>query len=148
MGIQMTQALTIGSPAQGSRRTFRLFPHLLGGLAVAALSLIFSGGAGIFALLTGYVIAGNVVARRSGPPSSHSATVLRIVAIPAGIVGMLFFTSLLGFVMAQLIVVVPVLSERATIGGTASQQTIARIWIAAPTLAILGGLTLLALLTR
>lgn len=107
--------------------------HLVIGFAIGVVSL-FTVLAWPFAILTGMVIGKADSDRRLG--RRQGTSILSILAVTGGVLGMLFFGALLGGLIAFLVAALAAYSERVAEGTSPIDQTMARIIIS-----LVGGLT-------
>ena len=106
--------------------TFRLYRHVVIGLAVALIAP-FTGLAWPFAVVLGIVIGQDDVDRRRGVARSTATKVLRLLAVTGGVLAMLFFGAILGGLIAFLIVALAAISERAAADAEPVDRIVARL---------------------
>lgn len=106
--------------------TFRLYRHVVVGLAIAVIAP-FTGLAWPFAVLLGIVIGQDDVDRRAGVRRPTAVTAVRVLAVTGGILAMLFFGAIIGGLIAVPIVILAAFSERAAAGAEWSDRVVARL---------------------
>jgi hypothetical protein len=102
--------------------------HAIIGAAIGVVAL-FTGLAWPLAILTGMVIGHDQVERSQGIRRGGSTTLVRVLAVTGGVLGMLFLGAIIGGFIAFLIVALAAFSERVAAGTSATDQGIARILI-------------------
>ena len=100
--------------------------HLIIGVAIGIVSL-FTLFAWPFALLTGMVIGKANSDRRTG--RAQKTSVVQLLAVTGGVLGMLFFGALIGGLIGFLVVGLAAYSERVAEDTRPIDQTMARIVI-------------------
>jgi hypothetical protein len=119
--------------------------HIVIGLA-CALVAPFTALAWPLALLTGMVIGRDRVERQAGLRIGSVATIVRVLAVTGGVLGMMVLGAVLGGLVGFLIVALAASSERMAAGTSATDRTIARLLLVVTTtagwLALLVGLRL------
>jgi len=132
-----------GSLGDGARLSFGR--HIVIGLA-CALVAPFTALAWPLALLTGMVIGRDRVERQAGLRIGSVATIVRVLAVTGGVLGMMVLGAVLGGLVGFLIVALAASSERMAAGTSATDRTIARLLLVVTTtagwLALLVGLRL------
>jgi len=108
------------------RGTFRLYRHVVIGLAIALIAP-FTALAWPFAILVGIVIGQDDTDRRRGHARPAVTRIARILAVTGGILAMLFFGAIVGGLIALLVVPLAALSERAAADAEPVDRAVARI---------------------
>jgi hypothetical protein len=126
--VVQTLAFGAGNQASASRR-FRRAPHALAGLTIGLMLPFTTVLAAVSALLVGYIVGGTEIDRRLGRRRSVFLRIGRVIAVLSGFLGMLYFASLLGALVASLIVPLVALSERETAGAPLGDRISARILV-------------------
>ncbi|HLX36058.1 MAG TPA: hypothetical protein VKR30_12555 [Candidatus Limnocylindrales bacterium] len=96
------------------------------GVATGLVSLI-TVFAWPFAILTGMVIGLSDVERRAGIRHPAAATILRLLEVTGGVLGMLFFGFFFGIVGGFVIVALAAFNERVIAGTSSTDRAIGRI---------------------
>ena len=121
-----TDMADAAKPAAADRGTFRLYRHVVIGLAIALIAP-FTALAWPFAILVGIVIGQDDVDRRRGVPRSVATRISRVLAITGGVLAMLFAGAIFGGLIALLVVALAALSERAAADAEPIDTAVARI---------------------
>jgi hypothetical protein len=106
--------------------TFRLYRHVVIGLAVALIAP-FTLFAWPFAIVLGIVIGQDDVDRRRHVTRSTATKVLRVLAVTGGVGAMMFFGAIFGGLIAFLIVALAAISERAAADAEPVDRIVARL---------------------
>jgi hypothetical protein len=108
---------------------FRRAPHALAGLTIGLLLPFTTVPAAVAALLLGYVVGGAEIDRRLGRRRNVFLRIGRATAVLSGLLGMLLFATLVGALVASLIVPLVALSEREAAGSALGDRISARILV-------------------
>jgi hypothetical protein len=130
-----------GPVDDGARLSFGR--HIVIGLA-CALVAPFTALAWPLALLTGMVIGRDRADRQARLRIGSVATIVRVLAVTGGVLGMMVLGAVLGGLVGFLIVALAASSEREAAGTSATDRTIARLLLVVTTTA--GWLALVTLI--
>jgi hypothetical protein len=132
----------VASAAGAGTGSFRLYRHVVIGLAIALLAP-FTALAWPVAIVLGIVIGVDDVDRRRQVKPAASVTVVRVLAVTGGILAMFFFGAIIGALIALPIVALAALSERAAADAEPVDRIVARlVIIVLPVLAYIAMLAL------
>jgi hypothetical protein len=118
----------VASAAAAGTGSFRLYRHVVIGLAIAVLAP-FTALAWPFAIVLGIVIGVDDVDRRRQVKRPASVTVVRVLAVTGGILAMFYFGVIIGGLIALPIVALAALSERAAADAEPIDRIVARLVI-------------------
>jgi hypothetical protein len=137
-----SQESSVTDSSAAQRGSFRLYRHVVIALAVALIAPL-TVLAWPFAILVGIVIGQDTIERSRGGRPSAAVTILRVLAVTGGVLGMLFFGAILGGLLAFLIVALSALGERAAADADSVDRIVARLLLFV--VPILGFVALIAL---
>ena len=126
MAIDPGTGTAAAPPVAATPERLNVIYHLVIGLAIGVIAL-FTGLAWPFAIATGIVIGKANSDRRLG--RRQNASILQLLAVSGGVLGMLFFGALIGGLIAFIIVALAAFSERVAENTSQVDQTMARIVI-------------------
>lgn len=115
-----------GAASTSKTGSFRLYRHIVIGLAIAVIAP-FTALAWPFAILLGIVIGQDNVNRARGIHRSSATTLVRVLAVTGGVLAMFFFGAIIGGLIALPIVVLAAFSERAAADAEPVDRIVARL---------------------
>jgi hypothetical protein len=118
-----------GAPSTSHAGSFRLYRHIVIGLAIAVIAP-FTALAWPFAILLGIVIGQDSVDRARNIRRPTTVTVVRVLAVTGGVLAMFFFGAFIGGFIALPIVILAAFSERAAADAEPVDKIVARLILA------------------
>lgn len=124
--LDTAPAASVAADPDAQTGSFRLYRHVVAGLAIALIAP-FTALAWPFAILLGIVIGQDEIDRKRGVRRPASVTVVRLLAVSGAVLAMLFFGAIIGGLIAFLVAALAYLSEKAAAGAETSDRIIVRI---------------------
>jgi hypothetical protein len=124
--LNSAPAASVAAGSDARAGSFRLYRHVLAGLAIALIAP-FTALAWPFATLLGIVIGRDEVERQRGVPRSAATTIVRVLAVSGGVLAMLYFGAIIGGLISFLIAALAYLSEKAAADAETTDRVVVRI---------------------